>query len=94
MYIVRITVLGNNSLVFLYIAVKIVAVRETETMSKRRNCEKWSRCLLVSIPQFIVRKKPSMCRGGHVIFTVIAEHVIHTYAVVRGCSDPEQLCRA
>lgn len=52
----RITALGHNSLVFLYIAVKIAAGRETGITSKRRNCEKWGRCLLVSTPHCVVRR--------------------------------------
>lgn len=55
---IRITVLGHNSLVFLYIAVKIAALRATGITTKRRNYEKWGKCLLVGIPQCLVRRIP------------------------------------
>lgn len=34
-------------------------------------------------------KNPRMCGAEHGISTVIAEHVIHTSAVLQGWSDPE-----
>lgn len=34
-------------------------------------------------------KNPRMCRAEHGISTVIADHVIRTYAVLQGWSDPE-----
>lgn len=47
-----------NSLVFLYFAAKIAAVRETGITSKRRNCEKWGGHWLVGIALCTVRRTP------------------------------------
>lgn len=83
---VWVTALGHNSLAFLYIAVKIAAVRETR-IRKRGSSEKWDRCLLVGIPQCIVTRIPEHVERNMGYLVWLLSTWFHTWAALQGCRD-------